>query len=94
MMSIYVGNLPYSASEDDLRQYFGQHGEVQRVHLVTDRETGRPRGFAFIEMDDAGGRAAIDALMTQTMRDRQGFTLHPTLSQSEGRRRQNWVTTI
>ena len=62
MISIYVGNLSYNVSEDELREYFQQHGEVQRIHLVTDRETGRPRGFGFVEMDDDGGRAAIEAL--------------------------------
>jgi RNA recognition motif-containing protein len=62
MISIYVGNLTYNVTEDELREYFQQHGEVQRIHLVTDRETGRPRGFGFVEMDDDGGRAAIEAL--------------------------------
>lgn len=62
-MRIYVGNLPYEATEDELREMFGQHGEVTDVHLPTDRETGRARGFAFVEMaDDTGGQAAIDAL--------------------------------
>ena len=62
MISIYVGNLPFSATEEQVREFFSAHGEVQRVHLVTDRETGRPRGFGFVEMDDAEGRAAIEAL--------------------------------
>ncbi|MDA0296850.1 MAG: RNA-binding protein, partial [Planctomycetota bacterium] len=82
-MSIYVGNLPYSAGEDDLRQYFGQHGEVQRVHLVMDRETDRPRGFAFIEMDDAGGRAAIDALNGKDFHDRP-LTINEARPREEG----------
>lgn len=46
MTSIYVGNLPFSVSEDELRSLFEQHGEVQSVKLINDRETGRPRGFA------------------------------------------------
>ena len=62
MISIYVGNLPFSATEDDLTQLFSAHGTVHRVHLVTDRETGRPRGFGFVEMDDDEGRAAVQAL--------------------------------
>ena len=57
MTSIYVGNLPYSATEDDLRQAFSQHGEVADVNIVKDRETGRPRGFAFVEMPN-GSEAA------------------------------------
>lgn len=61
--NIYVGNLPFSSTEDDIRVLFEQHGAVSRVHLVTDRETGRPRGFGFIEMDvDAEGEAAIEAI--------------------------------
>ena len=58
---IYVGNLPYSATEDELKELFGNHGAVNEVHLVTDRETGRPRGFGFVEMED-GGSEAIEAI--------------------------------
>ena len=65
MISIYVGNLPFQATEDEIRNHFSPHGEVHRVHLVTDRETGRPRGFGFVEMDDEAGRAAIEALNGQ-----------------------------
>jgi RNA recognition motif-containing protein len=50
MTSIYVGNLSYTATEDDLRQAFAQYGEVSEVNIIKDRETGRPRGFAFVEM--------------------------------------------
>ncbi|MDP3940302.1 MAG: RNA-binding protein [Deltaproteobacteria bacterium] len=59
---IYIGNLPFKATEDEIKQLFGQHGEVSSVTLVTDRETGRPRGFGFVEMDDSGADAAIEAL--------------------------------
>ena len=59
---IYVGNLPFSATEDEIRQLFGQHGTVSSVKLITDRETGRPRGFGFVEMDGAEADAAIAAL--------------------------------
>ena len=62
MAKIYVGNLPFSASEADVRALFSQHGEVQSVSLPTDRETGRPRGFGFVEIDDAGLDAAIKGL--------------------------------
>ncbi len=47
---LYVGNIPFSAGEDELRELFTQFGEVESVHVVTDRATGRPRGFAFVEM--------------------------------------------
>lgn len=62
-MSIYVGNLSYNATEEDLIRVFTDYGTVSRVTLPTDRETGRPRGFAFVEMQaDAEEDAAIEAL--------------------------------
>ncbi|MBZ2171138.1 RNA recognition motif domain-containing protein [Nitratidesulfovibrio sp. SRB-5] len=60
--SIYVGNLPWSATEDEVRSLFSPYGTVLSVKLVTDRETGRARGFGFVEMDDAAAAAAIEAL--------------------------------
>lgn len=59
---IYVGNLPFSATEEEVRQLFETHGTVHSVSLIEDRETGRPRGFGFVEMDDAAADAAISAL--------------------------------
>jgi RNA recognition motif-containing protein len=60
---IYCGNLSFRATEDDVRELFKAHGEVTDVHLVMDRETGRSRGFAFVEMGtDAQAKAAIAAL--------------------------------
>ncbi len=60
---LYVGNIPFSATEEELRGIFEQHGQVTRVSVITDRETGRPRGFAFVEMQDAGSaESAIRAL--------------------------------
>ena len=62
-MSIYVGNLAYQVTEDEITQVFSEYGTVKRVQLPTDRETGRPRGFGFVEMSsDAEEEAAIDAL--------------------------------
>ncbi|WP_147820799.1 RNA recognition motif domain-containing protein [Salidesulfovibrio onnuriiensis] len=60
--NIYVGNLPWSATEDEVRAAFEAYGEVSSVKLVEDRETGRPRGFGFVEMEDAGAAEAIEAL--------------------------------
>jgi len=57
---IYVGNLPFSTTDDELRSLFSQYGQVVSVNLVTDRETGRPRGFGFVEME--GADEAISAL--------------------------------
>jgi RNA recognition motif-containing protein len=60
---IYVGNLPFSSTEQELKDVFGRHGVVQSVSVVTDRGTGRPRGFAFVEMEEsAAADAAILAL--------------------------------
>ena len=62
-MKIYVGNLSYSTTEDGLRAEFEAHGGVEEVAVITDRDTGRPRGFAFVTMpNDDEGRAAIEAM--------------------------------
>lgn len=61
MKKIYVGNLPFSASDDEVRTLFSQYGEVESVQLITDRDTGRPRGFGFVEMS-SGADEAIQAL--------------------------------
>lgn len=60
--SIYVGNLPWSATEEQVQELFGKHGNVLSVKLVSDRETGRARGFGFVEMEDADAEKAIEAL--------------------------------
>ena len=62
-MRIYVGNLSYQTTEEGLRNLFGQHGTVEDVAIITDRETGRSRGFGFVTMtDDEGGNAVIRSL--------------------------------
>ncbi|MBF2002418.1 MAG: RNA-binding protein [Synechococcales cyanobacterium C42_A2020_086] len=62
-MSIYVGNLSYDATQEDLNQVFAEYGTVKRIQIPTDRETGRMRGFAFVEMEtEAEEAAAIEAL--------------------------------
>jgi cold-inducible RNA-binding protein len=70
-MKIYVGNLPFSATESEVRDLFAQHGTVETVALPTDRETGRPRGFGFVEMPQAEATKAIEALNGFTMGGRQ-----------------------
>jgi RNA recognition motif-containing protein len=62
MTKIYVGNLPFTATEQDVKELFGQHGTVESVALPTDRETGRPRGFGFVEMPQADAARAMGAL--------------------------------
>jgi RNA recognition motif-containing protein len=67
MTKIYVGNLPFSATEDELRKLFAAHGTVQSVSLITDRETGRPRGFGFVEMPSSDAARAIENLNGKNM---------------------------
>jgi RNA recognition motif-containing protein len=62
MKKIYVGNLPTSATETQVRDLFEQHGKVGSVSLVNDRETGKPRGFGFVEMEESGLDKSIKAL--------------------------------
>ena len=71
MAKIYVGNLPFSATEADVRTLFAQHGTVESVSLPTDRETGRPRGFGFVEMSQADSAKAIQSLNGYSMSGRQ-----------------------
>lgn len=59
---IYVGNLPFTATDDEVRGLFSKHGTVHTVKLVMDRDTGRPRGFCFVEMESSAAHVAISAL--------------------------------
>jgi RNA recognition motif-containing protein len=70
-MNIYVGNLSYDATEDSVREAFAVYGTVTSVNIITDRETGRSRGFAFVEMaDKAEAEAAIEAINLQQIAGR------------------------
>jgi RNA recognition motif-containing protein len=60
--SLYVGNLPWSATEEEIRNLFATHGTVNSVKLISDRETGRARGFGFVEMEDPDAAGAVQAL--------------------------------
>jgi len=62
MMTIYVGNLKFQTTEDELSTLFAQYGDVRNVKLIKDRQTGRPKGFGFVEMEDDVANAAIEAL--------------------------------
>ena len=70
---LYVGNLPFSATEQELRDLFSAHGSVDTVNVITDRETGRPRGFAFVEMSEES--AASDAIRALDGNDMGGRPL-------------------
>ena len=70
-MNIYVGNLPYGISEDELRDAFAEYGEVTRASIIMDRETGRSKGFGFVEMSNkAEADAAITALNETALKGR------------------------
>ena len=70
MKKIYVGNLPWSATEAELRELFSSVGSVHSAAVITDRETGRSRGFGFIEMDDSDAERAISELNGREMDSR------------------------
>lgn len=88
---IYVGNLNFRATEHEVRELFEEYGEVESVNLITDRETGRPRGFGFVEMaDDDEADEAIEALDGA---DHQGRNLKVNEArprESRGPRRDSW----
>jgi len=79
--NIYVGNLPFETTSDDLRSWFAEYGTVIRAQVATDRDTGRSRGFGFVEMSD-GGDAAIAALNGSQLEGR-------TLTVNEARPRED-----
>ena len=62
MTKLYVGNLPFTATEEAVHALFSKHGTVEKVSLISDRDTGRPRGFAFVEMSNADASRAMQAL--------------------------------
>jgi RNA recognition motif-containing protein len=97
MTSIYVGNLSHNATEDDLRQAFGQHGTVTTVSIVKDRETGRPRGFAFVEMPDGQQAAAAIQQLNLAQIDGRSVTVNEARPKTNdgprrggGGRRRSW----
>ena len=83
MKSIYVGNLPFGATEQEVHELFAAHGTVESVRLMVDRETGRPRGFGFVDMADSDASKAIEALNGT---DFGGRTLRINEAQPKGKR--------
>jgi len=71
LTKLFVGNLPFSATEDSVRALFAPHGTIESLALINDRETGRPRGFGFVEMPQADAAKAIEALNGFSMGGRQ-----------------------
>ena len=83
MTNIYVGNLSFRATEDDVRNAFATHGEVSSVNIIMDRDTGRSRGFAFVEMPNSDeANAAIDAINGQEIAGR-GVTVNEARPRTE-----------
>lgn len=70
-MKLYVGNLSFNTTESELESMFAEHGPVQSTALIMDRDTGRPRGFGFVEMDDDAAKAAMAALNGKTVDGRE-----------------------
>ena len=73
---LYVGNLSFDSSEDDIREAFGAHGNVSSVNVITDRETGRPRGFAFVEMSSEDDAAKAISELNQTELEGRRLTIN------------------
>ncbi len=90
MTSIFVGNLSHGATEDDLIQAFSQFGTVAKVNIVKDRETGRPRGFAFVDMTD--GKAAATAIRELNLKEIDGrsITVNEARPKPDRPRRGGW----
>ena len=89
-MRIYVGNMPYSMDETVVRELFGTYGEVNDVNIITDRESGRPRGFAFVEIaDDASAQKAIDALH-EHVSDGRPLNVNQARPRENRQRRDRW----
>ena len=84
MKNIFVGNLSFQTTEQDVRTLFEAHGSVDRVNLVTDRESGQPRGFGFVEMtNDAEGNKAIGSINGRDV-DGRSLTVNEAKPKSEG----------
>ena len=80
---IYVGNLPFSTTDEDLEQLFANHGAVESARVITDRETGRSRGFGFVEMDAGAADQAIEALNGKDM-DGRALNVNEARERSRG----------
>jgi RNA recognition motif-containing protein len=86
---IYVGNMPFSMTEDSLRTLFSNHGNVDSVAVITDRDTGRPRGFGFVEMS-SGAQEAIRALNNHEIEGRALTVNEARPRQESGSRPSRW----
>ncbi len=83
MNKIYIGNLPYQISNDDLESYFSSCGEIKDIKIIKDRDTGRSKGFAFLEFDEES--AATEACSSMDGKDFQGRNLKVSLAREDNR---------
>jgi len=91
MLNIYVGNLPYSVADEDLNAAFSEFGEVTSAHVISDRDTGRSKGFGFVEMSNADdGQRAIEALDGSDMQGRNVRVNEAKPREDRPRRRSNY----
>ena len=89
-MRIYVGNLDYAVTQETLTSLFGQHGEVEEVHLPTDRSTGQPRGFAFVTMPDAQQAQAAIAALNGTELEGRALNVNEARPRTDRGRGRRW----
>ena len=87
MTKLFVGNLPFSATEESVRALFAPHGKIESLALINDRDTGRPRGFGFIEMPSADAAQAIQALNGKNFEGRDLKVSEAQARQGQGGRR-------
>jgi RNA recognition motif-containing protein len=89
-MNIYVGNMSYDVTEDDLQQLFEEYGPVSKATIINDRDTGRPKGFGFVEMENqADGEQAIQELDGSSVKGRD-IKVNEARPRAERPKRQNW----
>ncbi len=87
---IYVGNLPFSATEDEVRNMFAEHGAVNSVNLITDRETGRPRGFGFVEMENGEEADTAISAFHQSQMDGRSLNVNEARPREPRPQRGGW----
>jgi RNA recognition motif-containing protein len=88
-MKLYIGNLPFSATETEIREMLEQYGTLQSFSWITDRDTGRPRGFCFAEMDNADADAAIKALNGKDFGGRN-LKVNEARARNDRRKKHHW----
>jgi len=89
MKRLYVGNLSFNSTENEIRNLFENYGEVRSVQLISDRETGRPRGFGFVEIEDDGAERAVEELNLKEL-DGRRLNVNEARPRDSDRRSRRW----